>query len=89
MLKSVVELLGVTRTISQRFEEVLEVNDFHKVFRLAKVEIVDVGSPKDVEETTSARAVEQYFLPRPRSSSGITQTLAVRVVLEREEHICG
>ncbi|CAL9018854.1 unnamed protein product [Prunus brigantina] len=47
--KSVVELLGVTRTISKRFEEVLEVNDFHKVFRLAKVEIVDVGSPKDVE----------------------------------------
>ncbi|KAI5311213.1 hypothetical protein L3X38_000135 [Prunus dulcis] len=41
-----VELLGVTRMISKRFEEVLKVNDFHKVFRL---EIIDVGLPKDME----------------------------------------
>ncbi|CAL2256254.1 unnamed protein product [Prunus armeniaca] len=49
MLNIEVELFGVTRTISKRFEEVLEVNDFYKVFRLAMVDIVDVGSPKDME----------------------------------------
>ncbi|CAL9018852.1 unnamed protein product [Prunus brigantina] len=30
----------VEKTISKRFEEVLEVNDFYKVFRLAKVEML-------------------------------------------------
>ena len=33
--------------ISKRVEEVLGVNDFHKVFRLAKVEIVDIDSSKE------------------------------------------
>ncbi|CAL9004278.1 unnamed protein product [Prunus brigantina] len=60
MLKIQVELLGVTRMISKRFEEVLKVNDFHKVFRLTKVEIIDIGLPKDMEgvkEDTVKRVV--------------------------------
>lgn len=33
MLHVEVELLGITRTNSKMFEEVLGVNDFHKVFK--------------------------------------------------------
>ncbi|CAL8174685.1 unnamed protein product [Prunus armeniaca] len=49
LLKIEVELWGLTRMIFKRLEEVLVVNEFHKVYRLAKVEIVDVGLRKDVE----------------------------------------
>ncbi|CAL8157385.1 unnamed protein product [Prunus armeniaca] len=37
MLKIEVELLGITRTVSKRFEEVLGVNNFHKVFKARQV----------------------------------------------------
>ncbi|CAL8114325.1 unnamed protein product [Prunus armeniaca] len=46
--------------ISKRFEEVLKVNDFHKVFRLVNVEIIDIGLPKNMEgvkEDTVKRVV--------------------------------
>ncbi|KAI5311023.1 hypothetical protein L3X38_026312 [Prunus dulcis] len=70
MLKIKVELLGVTRMISKRFEEVLKVNDFHKVFR---PEIIDVGLPKDMEgvkEDTVKRVV--VILSGLYRSSGVS-----------------
>ncbi|CAL9030227.1 unnamed protein product [Prunus brigantina] len=37
MLKIEVELLGITRTVSKRFGDVLRVNNFHKVFKARQV----------------------------------------------------
>ncbi|KAI5321491.1 hypothetical protein L3X38_030562 [Prunus dulcis] len=48
--------------VSKRFEEVLDVDDFHKYLRLVKVEIVDVASPKRCEMSRNLAMVELKVL---------------------------